>query len=681
MTQSDYENLTPQTSRIYFTSDTHRIYKGSDLYAATTFDQLNFSSIEASSITVDGSAVSLEGHSHSMSDIDGLSDAISAATSGFASEGHTHVIGDIQSLTAKVNGLTSNKVEKTNGSFTNLSADNADLTSISASTATFGDLIVTGDVTMSLSMVTFGSIMASDIRVDGTSVALVGHTHPASEITGLQSVLDGLSSTYALASHSHAISDVTGLPTIVSGITSSSIEKETGQFVNLNAINLSVSQLTVDATVVSANSMTVGGSNVSVEGHTHTMSEIEGLASGISGIESSISTIESSISTLESSVSAMATTLSGISETGISKQSATFQTLTVTGEVTMSLSSVDFQNINASSLTVNGSAVSLEGHSHSASEISGLDAAISAATSSFASSDHTHPELSGLTSSTITKDTGTFTNLVVASASFTATNVEAEEIIASTATFGDINVTGTASLSATHVSASTLTADSGTFTNLTVVSASFEATNVEATNIEASAIVTSSITVGGSAVALVGHTHPASEVTGLQSVLDGLSSTYASISHGHAISDITNLSTILTGITESDIEKDTVTADIGYFRLLSVSGSANFAVNTVSANAVTVNGTEVALSGHTHSVADIDGLSTTLGGFASSGHTHDELSGLTSSTIDRLSGSFNALTASTATFGMLNVTNSATFDITNLVASTISVVTLDVSST
>jgi hypothetical protein len=73
LTQSDYDNLNPKnTGRIYFTSDTHRIYKGSDLYAATTFDQLNFSAISASSITVDGNAVSLEGHTHTMSDIEDL---------------------------------------------------------------------------------------------------------------------------------------------------------------------------------------------------------------------------------------------------------------------------------------------------------------------------------------------------------------------------------------------------------------------------------------------------------------------------------------------------------------------------------------------------------------------------------------------------------------------------------
>lgn len=74
MTQSDYDNLTPQTSKIYFTSDTKRIYKGSDLYAATTFDQLNFNSIEASSITVDGDPVSVEGHTHTMSDIEDYED-------------------------------------------------------------------------------------------------------------------------------------------------------------------------------------------------------------------------------------------------------------------------------------------------------------------------------------------------------------------------------------------------------------------------------------------------------------------------------------------------------------------------------------------------------------------------------------------------------------------------------
>lgn len=81
LAQSEYDGLSSKSpGNIYFTSDTHRIYKGSDLYAATTFDQLNFNEIDASSLTVSGSAVALEGHTHSASDIDGLGAFVSAAT-------------------------------------------------------------------------------------------------------------------------------------------------------------------------------------------------------------------------------------------------------------------------------------------------------------------------------------------------------------------------------------------------------------------------------------------------------------------------------------------------------------------------------------------------------------------------------------------------------------------------
>jgi hypothetical protein len=96
--------------------------------------------------------------------------------------------------------------------------------------------------------------------------------------------------------------------------------------------------------------------------------------------------------------------------------------------------------------------------------------------------------------------------------------------------------------------------------------------------------------------------------------------------HEHDIEDITSLSTILTGVSESSLTKDTITGDIGNFRLLSVSGSANFAVNNVSANAITVNGTSVALEGHTHGVSEVTGLAAAISaatsGFASSQHSH-----------------------------------------------------------
>ena len=87
--------MTKKGNILYFTSDTHRIYRGTDLYATTSFD------------------------------------------------------------------------------------------TVSAQTATFGDLTVTGNVSMSLSQVEFGSIVASEITVDGSSVSLEGHTHSTSDITGL----------------------------------------------------------------------------------------------------------------------------------------------------------------------------------------------------------------------------------------------------------------------------------------------------------------------------------------------------------------------------------------------------------------------------------------------------------------------------------------------------------------
>lgn len=180
----------------------------------------------------------------------------------------------------------------------------------------------------------------------------------------------------------------------------------------------------------------------------------------------------------------------------------------------------------------------------------------------------------------------------------------------------------------------------------------------------------SDISVNGSSVALEGHTHSMSEISGLESLATTLSgiaestivktsatfqdlvvtgavtlsvdqldfdtltastillngSSVAVEGHLHSISDVNGLSSILSGITESSIWKnqvsasaatfDQVTADVGTFRLISVSGSANFAVNNVSANAVSVNGTPVSLEGHTHTMSQITGLESYVNAFS-----------------------------------------------------------------
>ena len=114
---------------------------------------MDFGSIEASEITVNGSSVSLEGHMHSFADIDGLSSHVSQVTAS------------ISAFNNQLQGITQ--------------------TGISKSSATFGDLTITGELTCSLDQVQFGSIFASDITVNGSSVALEGHTHSTSDISGL----------------------------------------------------------------------------------------------------------------------------------------------------------------------------------------------------------------------------------------------------------------------------------------------------------------------------------------------------------------------------------------------------------------------------------------------------------------------------------------------------------------
>ena len=268
-----------------------------------------------------------------------------------------------------------------------------------------------------------------------------------------------------------------------------------------------------------ASEITVDGSSVSLEGHTHGMSEIDGLES-------------------------ISSALSGITESEISKTSATFQDLVVTGDVTFSVDQLDFQSLTASSITVDGKSVSLDGHGHSASDISDFTSSVvSIGASVFASAAHTHDGLQGLTSNSISKDSASFNS-----------------ISASTATFENLVVTGDVSLSLSQV--------------------------------EFGIIMASDISVNGSQVALEGHLHSIPDISGLEPILSG----------------ITESSIWKNQVSASAATFDQVTADVGNFRLISVSGSANFAVNNVSASAVSVNGTPVSLEGHAHSASDLNGV-------------------------------------------------------------------------
>ena len=73
MTQSQYEGLASKVDdTIYFLTDTQRIYRGSVFFGGATMDELQFTSLNASNLTVNGTPVSLEGHLHSFADVEGL---------------------------------------------------------------------------------------------------------------------------------------------------------------------------------------------------------------------------------------------------------------------------------------------------------------------------------------------------------------------------------------------------------------------------------------------------------------------------------------------------------------------------------------------------------------------------------------------------------------------------------
>ena len=70
-----------------------------------------------------------------------------------------------------------------------------------------------------------------------------------------------------------------------------------------------------------------------------------------------------------------------------------------------------------------------------------------------------------------------------------------------------------------------------------------------------------------------------------------------------------------------------------------------------------------------------------MDGLASSGHSHDGLSGITQTSISKANASFSTVSADTATFGEMTVSSLATFDAINLVASSITVHDLELTGT
>lgn len=150
------------------------------------------------------------------------------------------------------------------------------------------------------------------------------------------------------------------------------------------------------------------------------------------------------------------------------------------------------------------------------------------------------------------------------------------------------------------------------------------------------------------------HTHPISDVTGLQTALDGkqASGSYANATHSHVIADVTGLQTALDGkqasgsyatTSQVNAKQDTLVSGTNIKTVngnsllgsgdLVISGGGSGTWGSIGGTLSNQTDLQSALDGkqasgsyaaasHTHTIANVTGLQTALDGKAATSHTH-----------------------------------------------------------
>ena len=159
--------------------------------ASTTFDSLKFDDLNATSIKVDGVDVSLEGHTHSKSDISDFPTKVGdfendagyitiddVDLSGYSKVGHTHSVDELTGW------------EDTDLKFSNLNAESLKVNGVDVSieghTHNVEELDGWKDVELE-----FGSIEAEEIKVNDKDVSVEGHKHTTADIEGIENIKTG----------------------------------------------------------------------------------------------------------------------------------------------------------------------------------------------------------------------------------------------------------------------------------------------------------------------------------------------------------------------------------------------------------------------------------------------------------------------------------------------------------
>lgn len=173
------------------------------LYAAATHTHAQS---DITNLTTDLAGKASSSHTHAQSDITNLTTDLA----GKANSSHSHAISDVTGLQTALDGKASSSHTHSLSAITD------------AGTAASHNVPATGDAA-SGEVVKGNDSRLSDARTPTT------HSHAISDVTGLQTALDGKAS----SSHSHAISDVTGLQTALDGKAASSHTHPQSDITNL----------------------------------------------------------------------------------------------------------------------------------------------------------------------------------------------------------------------------------------------------------------------------------------------------------------------------------------------------------------------------------------------------------------------------------------------------------------
>jgi hypothetical protein len=230
-------------------------------------------------LKVNGTNVSVSGHSHSISDVTGLQTALDSKqpSGNYAASSHTHTASQITDFNTSVSGLV-------NGIYAPLASPTftGTVNGISKSMVGLGNVDNTSDANKPVST-------ATQTALDGK--AALSHTHTSSNITDFNSSVSGLLPvTSIIAGSNITISSTAGAYTInstgSSGGGGSSVSNYGTNRVLLSDNTLSgiVAQtnLTFDGSILKVNNV-----NVSISGHNHIIGDVTGLQTALDGKQAS----------------------------------------------------------------------------------------------------------------------------------------------------------------------------------------------------------------------------------------------------------------------------------------------------------------------------------------------------------------------------------------------------------